>query len=57
MHQADEGSLQEGKAQLAWNGWDWMIDEYRQWRVEQDVDEAESHWGRWAREAFWTWKA
>jgi len=49
MHEGAEASVKSGSAKLNWDGWDWMIDEYRQWRVEQDVDEAEAHWGRWAR--------
>ena len=49
MHEGDEASIRKRKAELVENGWDWFIDEYRQWRIEQDFQAAEAHWGRWAK--------
>ncbi|MEI5689031.1 hypothetical protein [Sphingomonas kyungheensis] len=48
-HLADERELAErGEefADLAWAGWDEMLSEYKQWRVERDVDAMVEHWGR-----------
>lgn len=46
MHQADEKAVRGGKADLFLNGWQWMLDEYREWRVEQDLEAAKERWGR-----------
>jgi integrase len=46
LHEGDERAVQEGRAEQALAGWRWMLDEYRQWRVERDLDEMEAHWGR-----------
>ncbi|MFL6843881.1 MAG: hypothetical protein ACJ8ER_03255 [Allosphingosinicella sp.] len=49
LHEGDEHALEQGRAEQALAGWLWMTDEYRQWRVEQDLDEMEAHWRRSAR--------
>lgn len=46
MHQADENSLKIGRAEQALNGWNWLTDEFREWRREQDFEAAEEQWGR-----------
>lgn len=49
-HEGAKRQVEQGKAEEGRYAWDWMMtDEYRQWRVDQDVDEAKAFWGRWAR--------
>jgi integrase len=44
-----EHLLLKGRAETALNGWNWLLDDYKEWRRNQDVHAAEEHWGRSAR--------
>lgn len=49
LHEGAEQAVRDGKADSNLRGWDWMENEFREWRRDQDFDAAEGHWGSSAR--------
>ena len=49
FHQGAEQAVKDGKAEQNLEGWEWLTDEFREWRREQDFDAVEKQWGSSAR--------
>jgi integrase len=45
LHQGAEQAVKDGEAEKNLHGWEWLTDDFRQWRREQDFDAVEEQWG------------
>ena len=45
LHNGAEQAVKDGEAETNLHGWDWIADDFRQWRREQDFDAVEEQWG------------
>lgn len=54
LHEGAEEALKDGRRRLNLDGWEWLTDEFREWRREQDFEAVVEHWGgsaQWLLEA------
>jgi integrase len=49
LHEGSEAAVQAGDAERNLEGWRWLLDDFRKWRVERDADAAVEQWGGSAR--------
>ena len=49
LHSGAEQAVRDRKADENLHAWEWLTDEFREWRREQDFDAVERHWGARAR--------
>lgn len=49
LHSGAEQAVRDRKADENLHAWEWLTDEFREWRREQDFEAVEKHWGARAR--------
>jgi hypothetical protein len=49
LHSGAEQAVKDRKADENLHAWEWLTDEFREWRRDQDFEAAEKHWGARAR--------
>lgn len=45
LHEGAEQAVKDGKRKSNLRGWDWLTNEFREWRRDQDFEAVEAHWG------------
>ena len=45
LHRGSEVSVQAGRAEANLDGWEWLLDDFREWRLDRDADAAVKYWG------------